>query len=488
MTTKLKTLFIVCCLTLFASTVFAETAPVVRVDTDNSWATLGRLYVILATTDNDEPSGKTARNNSDAVERLFRTHVADKAVTVLKIPPQHLNRQTVLTLIANLPVRAEDAVAFYYSGKGSIDRRLGQYFELPAAQEELYRSEVRSAILNKNPRLCVLISDFCDPIAAVPKQDEPSTDQPNEAKQTASVSETAPLFFELFFVSRGIVDMNSSETGQVASANENGVGYFTDAFTNLLAANSKKALSWRRVFPYVQKETSMAFEKSFPSGADIGEGRKQSTQTPVLLQFGDHVVDPQVLSRIYPPNADPGANVAVEIDDERRETDRKTVTQLAQQAVGDLRPFDAVDRGTHENYKALDVDNTFLGRDGEPFAPRIAPVEVAETGNGDGGAGTDHNGDEQSPANPVRLGIQATANRGDGVIITRVQANYPGEKAGLVVGTVILVINDRRITSEQDYSDAIDAATDRIVLRIRDPGAGIPRMITIDNLKNVPAK
>ena len=480
MRTKLQTAFIICCLTLFASTVFAETVPVVRADTDNSWATLGRLYVILATTDNDEPLGKTASNNSGVMEQLFKTHIAKDAVTLLKIPAQHINRQTVLQLIANLPLRGEDAVVFYYSGKGDIDRRHGQYFELPAAKEELYRSEVRDAIVSKNPRLCVLMADFCDPVVAtsnqntVPNQNE----EKEEPKASASVSATASLFFELFFVNRGIVDMISCESGQVSGTNENGIGYFTDAFAHLLAANGNKALAWRRVFPYVQKDTSLAFEKNFPEGADIGGGRKQNTQTPVLLQFGDSVVASPTQLGIYPPNADPSTNATAAANEERREEDRKIVQQLIQQAMGELRPFDAADRGTHENYKTLDVDNTFLGRDGEPFSTRVSPVEITDAGNNDG--------DATQQSQPLRLGIQAASNQGDGVVITRVMDGHPGAKAGLRVGTVILVINDRRITSDQDYSEAIDAATDRLVLRVRHPGVGIPVTITIDNF--VPTK
>ena len=497
MKTKLRIPLIVCCLMLFANATFAETSPpsaVVHVDTDNSWATMGRLYVILATNDSDESYGKTAKNNSDAMEQLFQTHVADKAVTVLKIPPQHLNRQTVLSLIANLPLRAEDAVVFYYSGKGNIDRKYGQYFELPAVKDELYRSEVRSAIKDKNPRLCVLISDFCDPISAEPNQNEPGEDKQSEDKPKTNVSETAPLFFELFFVNQGIVDMSSSESGQVSCANENGIGYFTDTFAGLLAVNSHKVLSWRRVFPYVQAETSLAFERSFPSGTDIGEGRKQNIQTPVLLQFGNNVVDSPTLARIYPPNAVPDVDATATTDEERGEADRKAVTQLVQLAVGELRPFSVADRGTHENYKALDVDNTFLGRDGEPFVTRMPPVEVASVENNDDGKETENgsNGlssaDSSGPSQPVRLGIQAADNRGDGVIVTRVLDNHPGQKAGLTVGTVILRINDRRITSKQDYSDAIDAATDRLVIVVRHPGVGIPVTVTITNLENVPAK
>ena len=482
MTTKLKTLFIACFLLLFVNVAFAETAPAVRVDTDNSWATLGRLYVILATTDSDEPFGKVAANNSNTMERLFRTNIAQTAATVLKIPPQDLNRQTVLSLIANLPIRAEDAVVFYYSGKGYIDPRLGQYFELPATKDELYRSEVRAAILAKNPRLCMLISDFCEPIAQAANQNES-----NDESSIGDAQITAPLFFELFFVNRGIVDMNSCASGQASGANVDGVGFFTDALASLLTLNKNKVLSWRRVFPYVQADVSLGFTKSFPEGANVGAGLRQSEQTPVLLQFGENIVDEATLSRIYPPNVDPGASVIATADDERSEADRRVVQQLAQKAMGALRPFNATDKGTHENYRVVDVDNTFLGRNGEPFSTRVSPVEIANVGSTDDeNTGDTKEEEPQATESPVRLGIQAAENQAGGVRITRVREGFPGEKAELKVGEVILEINEKRINSEQDYSDAIDAATDRLDMRVRAANGAI-RRVTVD-LNSVPAE
>jgi len=56
------------------------------------------------------------------------------------------------------------------------------------------------------------------------------------------------------------------------------------------------------------------------------------------------------------------------------------------------------------------------------------------------------------------FGVKAENNNGTGVKVTEVVANLPGQKAGFEVGDVILEINGTRITSEQDYSDAIDRA------------------------------
>ena len=511
--TPLKTLPIICCLFLFACLGLGETllseenasvqspahqSPAVRADESNSWATLGRVYVILATTDDNETCGKVAQNNGEAVSRLFRTHIAQKAVTVLKIPPQNLSRHTVLSLLANLPLREDDAVVFYYSGSGAADRRYGQYFELPASKEEIYRSEVRSAILKRKTRLGVLIADCCDPASIVPPPVEaastepvaaPDENKPNEGDSqedrvsksatAENVLETNPLFFSLFFSSRGIIDINSSSFGQASCTNENQVGCFTEMFAGLLDVNSKKILSWQRVFPYIQEGTSLAFAKNFPAGADIGEGRQQKNQTPVLLQLGYEEVDSPTRPRIYPVDGDSDTNATVNADEERREEDRQAITQLVQQAIGELRPFDSGDRGTHENLKVLDTDNTFLGLDSRPFSKELAPVQTRiltpEIVQAQTVTPTTEGSENPPPPPPerVRLGIQAANHEGEGVIIRRVVDNYPGQKVGLEVGDVILEIDGKKISTEKEYSDAIDAASERITIKTRNKSGKI---------------
>ena len=68
-------------------------------------------------------------------------------------------------------------------------------------------------------------------------------------------------------------------------------------------------------------------------------------------------------------------------------------------------------------------------------------------------------------ANPVLahqnkrvFGVAAADNNGNGVRVTQVLANEPGDIAGFEVNDIILEINGVRITSEQGYSDAIDRA------------------------------
>ena len=56
------------------------------------------------------------------------------------------------------------------------------------------------------------------------------------------------------------------------------------------------------------------------------------------------------------------------------------------------------------------------------------------------------------------FGVKAVENNGNGVKVTEVVANMPGQKAGFEVNDVILEINGTKIDSEQTYSDAIDRA------------------------------
>jgi len=56
------------------------------------------------------------------------------------------------------------------------------------------------------------------------------------------------------------------------------------------------------------------------------------------------------------------------------------------------------------------------------------------------------------------FGVKAAENNGNGVKVTEVLANMPGQKAGIEVEDVILEINGTTIGGEQAYSDAIDRA------------------------------
>lgn len=75
-------------------------------------------------------------------------------------------------------------------------------------------------------------------------------------------------------------------------------------------------------------------------------------------------------------------------------------------------------------------------------------------------------------AEPIRFGVQAADNNGSGVIVERVFEDHAGHKAGLKRGDVILAINGKKVATEQEYSDAVDASGKTMLLMLRKAEAG----------------
>ncbi|MDR1384703.1 MAG: PDZ domain-containing protein [Planctomycetaceae bacterium] len=503
-------------------------------DESRSWATLGRLYVVIAADDQlEETVGQVAKKNGEVVATMFKNNVAPGAFTVIHIPVEQLTRQMIFLLISNLPSKQQDAICFYFSGKGGSDRKYGTFFALSQGKEELYRTELHAALTKKNCRLCVLVSDLSDgkvippkpvvkPVTetktepdAVSQSENKSDTEPKTGRQSeedpffsetktmvntktaairASVElenvqpakTTAPLFFSLFFQSTGMVDIISALPSQLSLPTDKGIGSFTETWASLATANKNKSLSWYRFFPYLKRGTALLFESCYSEGATAAEGTKQTSQTPVLLTLGQDHYDSVTYKAVYPHSEESGLPDHIVTDNELPLSDegRNVVSKLIQESMGEIRPQNDAERGTHEDYSALDPDNTVNGADGEPFSISLASIKpsvsetVADTGNT---TVTESTVTTATSSAKPRFGIQAAENKGDGIVITRTFEGLPGQRAGLKAGDVILTIDGKKITSEKEYSNAVDAAGPIMKLTIRNARDGkvIPLQIRL---------
>ena len=455
------------------------------VDETRSWATLGRLYVIVATDDQVPEVGNIARKNGEIFEKVLKENLAQGVSVILKIPAENLSRETVFLVISNLSLRENDALLFYFSGKGGVDRKTGQFFQFSATGEDLFRSELQDAMNQRKHRMNVLISDFCDASAK-------STTGAADSQKTVEAGDqpvlTSPLFFSLFFLAGGDVDLASSIIpGQASLPGENGTGCFTESLVGMLRANRCKKLSWSYFFPYFRDGTSLMFKQTYPDGTTAADGIQQVDQLPVAFALGQKKVVSPVFGRVYPQGFTATDNMP-ESSKQPTEEDRNLVTTLARKAVDELRPYRDRDSDTHENVEMLDTDNVVLGLNGKPFSHQVEPVVFAESNPvTESSPGTESDSttaattQEKPQEQKVRLGVQAANNNGDGVRITNVLAGYPAATAGLEAGDLILEINGKKITSEQDYSDAIDQATDKLEMLIRDhkSGRNVPLTISL---------
>jgi hypothetical protein len=496
-----------------------------QADDSRSWATLGRLYVVIATDDNAAgDAGKIAANNGNLITSAFKSRVANStkpnetALAVVKIPADKLSRKYLLALLSPNGLRptSQDAVVLYLSAKGGIGENDGQYFEINSGKEKLYRSELRVALEKLNVRQRVLITDTAVKSASAPSpkpEDKPAedvkkdedkkevADNKDDAKKEevkkgdsadtnpASTAKTSPLYFSLFFKEGGFVDIASALPRLDSSASPDSIGTFTAAFVNLAEANKNKALGWSFFFRYVQKYTELQFAALYPNGLETADGLNQTKQMPVLLSFGkDNITvderDSEFFKKFYPRGKGVSKNENAAINEQPADT--STVKQLARDAEDAVRPQNDNDAGTHENAAVFDVDNTVLGVDGNPFSTAVEVVAVApkEGEKADESKPSESKPDESKPApvQKVRFGVRAQnlPEAIDGVMITEILPESPAARKLLQKGYVILKIDGKETKTEQQYSDAIDAAKGKVTVEYRATGVGeVPRTVEI---------
>ena len=270
------------------------------------------LHILMVTDTADESIGKSCAVDLASMRRFFTDsenipHNKRTEITFMSgsPPPKSVPRaipfsgEAVLkhyrTAAAGGDVNPGDTVFFYYSGHGGFDPVKGHFMALDGKLENsLLRSELRAAILKCNARLAVIFTDCCADVVELP----PLAQAPAVAKGLAS--KRTMMMNSLFFLQKGIVDVNASSQGQVAEGKESFGGYFTSVFveqmkrgvlsteTRLdnknLPVKKDDKLTWRELFPLLMIQVADKWRKEHPAPdcADNDElpGGKQCTQDP----------------------------------------------------------------------------------------------------------------------------------------------------------------------------------------------------------------
>ncbi len=178
----------------------------------------------------------------------------------------------------NLKVQPSEALLFYYSGHGGTDQGRGHFLDLKAGR--LFRSELRTAMEAKRPRLLVLLSDCCagyvsSPLDATvgrielanPEKDKADAKSKKKrvdlaARQNTLKSVRGETVRHLLFHHRGVVDITACDVGKLALSRRKRGGYFTLTLTGLLAADGDRfdanpdgLIGWDGFFHVLQTAT-----------------------------------------------------------------------------------------------------------------------------------------------------------------------------------------------------------------------------------------
>ncbi len=295
-----------------------------------------RLHLIIAANvipaeyERDPDDWKEAANaDAIAIQYVFEKHVHELNVVV--IPATEMEARRVLQYINRLRVaRNQDTVVFYYSGHGG---RAGRpYFALNTrnSSTRLNRLDVYNAIAKHQPRLTVMLSDCCysGPVVAV--------------RPVTRANVTSRGFRALFFESRGLADITSSQPGEDSIVDpEFRQGVFTRQLVEVLEKHSGNAsITWHQFFSDVEQETERRIRQLRQS-----RGWHDLTQTPFAFRLpgvmGMHLIRQLEVHDVWPgyPAAEAGIRVGDRIIavDGRNVHDRNSYTQAVRSAGRDVR-------------------------------------------------------------------------------------------------------------------------------------------------------
>ncbi len=245
--------------------------------------------LILADTSEEDRGGRKNRAapgckiDVDLVRTYFDQNAPHGRLVVE--PPvvgRELTKQNVLNAIAGVDAKGETLVV-YFSGHGSY---AGRDTRQPRAElsklkmpfgydHHISRSELRVAMLGRDPRLAVLITDMCSNLSTFepPKPDSPwSYSTPN----------VVPLFEELFLKPYGlVVDVCATKPPEVGYGDSKNGGFFTCSLLATLGEKAAQRLPWKDTLALVQTEVTNIFrDEDHPRGRyNSTTGKYQQTQT-----------------------------------------------------------------------------------------------------------------------------------------------------------------------------------------------------------------
>ncbi len=217
----------------------------------------GTVHLIVATDTSEEADlGGDVVADKMGVQRLFESHVPAGQLKVTAIDGDTLSPQSILGAVGSLDVkRYEDSVVFYFTGHGAFDAERGHFFALPR-QTQLLRSELELAIVRREPRTAVTITDCC----AGGSRYRGKAPAPSKARGKPTT--VSPLFMHLLFDRSGLVSITSSKPSEISLTRGDGKGsLFTYPFVNITGQNVSRRLDWESLIGRVKVQVAKDFQE-----------------------------------------------------------------------------------------------------------------------------------------------------------------------------------------------------------------------------------
>jgi hypothetical protein len=124
----------------------------------------------LIVVDTDDHAGATwgldGKNLKAVLEAGLRKQKLEGRFTIDMVTGSQVNPGYVLSYYDKLPVEADEALVFYFSGHGAYNGAKGHFMQF--THGPLFRKDLLAAMQKYNPRLVVLLTDCCANYAGAP--------------------------------------------------------------------------------------------------------------------------------------------------------------------------------------------------------------------------------------------------------------------------------------------------------------------------------
>ena len=235
------------------------------------------LHAFVVADTNDQKIGNSVATDAANLTALLEEGMEVGSLTLHQISGDAVTSKNIVQSIQNAGIAPQDSVLFYYSGHAAFDKNSENHYFTLQGRDRLKRLDVRNAISRYSPKLTVLLTDCC--ASVVPLEEDFGAGAGVAGMGVRSSG--YPLMRELFFNTRGLIDITSSRPGQYSVGRVDG-GIFTNALIKTIEDNSHTTLNWYDIFVKSRSEASANFEAEdgdYRAKHNKGIADDQGTQT-----------------------------------------------------------------------------------------------------------------------------------------------------------------------------------------------------------------
>jgi len=230
------------------------------------WARTIHVLIVADTSSEGIGTETDLRN----LQMVFESWVPRNQLDLHTLHGSDVTKERILGTIQHIRARAQDGMAFFWSGHGAYDEK-GHFLAMPN-KDRLYRSDVVKAVARCGAGADAVLTDCCNMFAPLP----PGA----PVGAPAGPPGIPPLFASLFLDSRGLADINGCSEGEMGFGDSEHGGSFFGPLCRYLVMNAHRRMTWRQFVDAMRGEVRSEFNRRYPNGyRDVDSGQLQTTQT-----------------------------------------------------------------------------------------------------------------------------------------------------------------------------------------------------------------